>query len=108
MNDKNNMDKVTILFRNTFEDDTYGTTTHEYRVFPNEEKARELVIYLLCRQFSLEICNNTFERIANELTLCSVYCKASNNKIEWKDNGRGEEYIITTIDVNNNDCFRII
>ena len=31
------MDKVTILFRNTFEDDTYGTTTHEYRVFPNEE-----------------------------------------------------------------------
>ena len=99
------MDKITILFRNTFEDDAYGTITHEYRVFPNEEKARELVIYLLCRQFGLdkEVCN-TFERIA----LCCACCKASDNKIEWKEDGKGEEYIITTIDVNNNDCFRII
>lgn len=95
------MTKISLIFKETFHDDSDGSITKSIKVCSSIEEAKKIVLEEVNKDFEDEW--GCLEDVTKDLLIGNVHSYCDNDVFMWDDNGKGNVYRFVEIDTESKE-----
>lgn len=98
------MNKIVLIYKETFNDDSEGSITKSIKVCSSIKEAKDIVLEEINKDFENDETKwESLEDATDDLLLSDIHSYCDNDVFMWDDNGKGNVYRFVEIDTDSKE-----